>query len=95
MPIWIGSKGDGGNVTQTNASLAAALGGECEQDRPGHRPDAGQRKAFRPLEQDPKCGCSSDALYSQSAGQEAKNYEWADSDAESKQVKPSNVNTPG
>ena len=94
VPIRIGSRGDGGNVTQTNASLAAALsanGNKTDQDVDQTQ---GGGKPSRDSRPDPKCGCSSDALYSQAAGQESKNDQWADSDADSKQVKPSNVNAP-
>ena len=94
VPIRIGSKGNGGDVTQTNASLAAAIsanGNKTDQDVDQTQ---GGGKPANDSRHDPKCGCSSDALYSQTAGQESKNDQWADSDAESKQVKPSNVNAP-
>ena len=94
VPIRIGSKGDGGNVTQTNASLAAALSANANKTDQDIDQTQGGGKPAKDSRHDPKCGCSSDALYSQSAGQESKNDQWADSDAESKQAKPSNVNTP-
>jgi hypothetical protein len=88
-PVRIGSKGDGGDVTQTNlsAALAASLNGN-ETDQSVEQDQSGRSKS------DPKCGCGSDALYVQAAGQEAKNDQWADSEADSKQTDATNTSVP-
>ncbi|HSL64453.1 MAG TPA: hypothetical protein VK874_07310, partial [Gaiellaceae bacterium] len=87
-PVRIDSKGDGGNVTQTNlsAALAASLNANKTEQDVDQTQGGGSKY-------DPRCGCS-DALYVQASGQSAKNDQWADSDAESKQIKPSNTNVP-
>ena len=95
VPIRIGSKGHGGDVTQTNASLAAAISANGNHtNQTTKQTQGGGTPAYTDSKHDPKCGCSSDALYDQASGQESKNDQWADSDADSKQVKPSNVNAP-
>jgi hypothetical protein len=88
-PVRIGSKGDGGDVTQTNlsAALAASLNGN-HTDQSVEQEQSGRSK------HDPKCGCGSDAIYVQASGQEAKNDQWADSEADSTQKDATNTNVP-
>jgi len=88
-PVRIGSKGDGGDVTQTNASLAAAISAN------GNKADQSvEQEQYGGSKSDSRCGCSSDDIYIQAAGQSAKNDQWADSDADSTQKDASNVNAP-
>jgi hypothetical protein len=89
VPVRIGSKGDDGDVTQTNASLAAAISAN------GNKADQSvEQDQYGASKSDSRCGCSSDDLYVQAAGQSAKNDQWADSDADSTQKDASNVNAP-
>jgi hypothetical protein len=87
VPIRIGSRGDGGDVTQTNASLAgaASANGNKTDQSVDQTQSGGSSKDSK---------CCSDASYSQAAGQESKSDQSAESDAKSTQKQPSNVNVP-
>ncbi|MGE5690257.1 MAG: hypothetical protein ACM33B_06840, partial [Pseudomonadota bacterium] len=87
-PVRIASKGDGGDVTQTNASMAAALSAN------GNHTDQSVDQTQRGSSDDPRCGCGSGAIGVQAAGQEAKSEQGARSDADSAQYGASNANVP-
>jgi hypothetical protein len=81
VPIRVGSKGDDGDVTQSNDATAIGVAlndNETKQD----------------IDQTQGSGSGSGSDYVQVAGQEADNEQKADADAFALQLKPSNVNAP-
>jgi hypothetical protein len=92
-PVRVLSKGDDGDVSQSNSNtaLAAALNGnktdqDIDQTQGGKGSyDMGSRDG---------CKCSGGSDYLQVAGQESKNAQWADADAVALQLGASNENTP-
>ena len=87
-PVRIHSKGDDGDVEQSNNSIAlsAALNAAKTEQAVGQSQGGG-------------CGCGdrhkSDGAKVQAVGQWAETWQKADSDAKSEQWKPSNSNAPG
>ena len=86
ISVRIGSHGDNGKVTQTNAALAGALAGNAnETTQSAHQSQGGGDAA--------KCGCGHGGDGVQAVGQFADNSQSADADAKAKQIKPANENT--
>lgn len=87
------SPGDDGDVTQSNESTAKSVAANDNELDQSIRQDQAGRGSY-PMKSyardDHKCGCDSTAI--QAAGQAAFSKQDADSDAESKQVKPENKN---
>src|SRR4029453_11772859 len=80
-PVRIDSKGGGGDVTQTNASIGAAISANGNRTEQTVGQTQGGSSMAAPVR---TCGCSDDLLV-QAVGQSAKNDQWADSDADSTQ----------
>ena len=90
-PVRVGSKGDDGDVWQSNSTtaVAAALNGnKTDQDI-----DQTQGGSYGLGSRD-GCKCASGSDYLQVAGQESKSAQWADADAIALQKGASNENTP-
>jgi hypothetical protein len=86
VSVRIGSAGDNGDVTQTNAALAKALAGNANGTTQSAEQSQGGDAA--------KCGgCGHGGGGVQAVGQKAYNGQDAHADAEAKQIEPSNDNT--
>jgi hypothetical protein len=93
-PVRIGSSGDDGSVTQTNASLAKSIAANLNAtDQTATQQQAGSccRKSGSYSPKD--CGCSHGTLV-QAIGQAAANRQAAWSAADSTQKHPTNTNAP-
>jgi hypothetical protein len=81
ISVRIGSAGNGGDVTQTNAALAKGLAGNVNETT--QSADQSQSGS--------SCKCGGGGV--QAVGQEAGSQQYADADANAVQYKPSNDNT--
>jgi hypothetical protein len=86
ISVRIGSAGDNGKVTQTNAALAGALAGNANETTQSADQSQGGGDAA-------KCGCGHGGDGVQAVGQFADSHQSADADADAKQIKPTNDNT--
>jgi len=86
ISVRIGSAGNNGKVTQTNAALAGALAGNANETTQSADQSQGGGDAA-------KCGCGHGGDGVQAVGQFADSYQSADADADAKQIKPTNDNT--
>jgi len=86
ISVRIGSAGNNGKVTQTNAALAGALAGNANETTQSADQSQGGGDAA-------KCGCGHGGDGVQAVGQFADSHQSADADADAKQIKPTNDNT--
>ena len=95
-PVRIGSSGDDGAVTQTNASIAAAKAANLNATyQSADQSQAGGGCCVRtPMREKVATPCCSGGTGVQAIGQFAHNRQDADASADSKQIAPCNVNYP-
>jgi hypothetical protein len=98
-PVRLFSGGDDGNVNQSNSSEAASFAGNLaftgqavEQDQSGSQCGCRKVEDKRPAKGYESSHCCSNGV--QGAGQWANTYQDANSNAESKQIEPTNSSTP-
>ena len=98
-PVRLFSGGDDGNVNQSNSSEAASFAGNLaftgqavEQDQSGSQCGCRKVEDKRPVKGYESSHCCSSGV--QAAGQWAGTHQDATSDAESKQIEPTNSSTP-
>ena len=80
VSVRIGSPGNGGSVTQTNAALSGALAGNANETKQSADQSGGG-----------SCKCGGDGV--QAVEQKAKSDQSADAESTAKQIHPSNSNT--
>ena len=80
VSVRIGSPGNGGSVTQTNAALSGALAGNANETKQSADQSGGG-----------SCKCGGDGV--QAVEQKAKSDQSADAESNAKQIHPSNSNT--